>query len=211
MTDLRARVRLYSAKEGGRPLKPECPYLGCIAMIDPSTRTGNDIRLHLNHLAAPVQPGETFEAPISFLTTEGEERLIEAGRAFLWEGRVIGEIEMLPESPLPDLIDMVRGYSEEIQNGRTIDDVIRHIEGDPDRNLVGELDELKDEVRKLKEGLPQGEDGVVGEAIDLILCLLDLITVASPQTTKRQILTIARAKCEKWKLHYSKSIDRVRA
>ena len=44
----------------------------------------------------------------------------------------------------------------------------------------------------------KGRDGIVGEAVDTILCLLDLIHVVDPSITEEQINEIARAKCAKW-------------
>lgn len=43
-----------------------------------------------------------------------------------------------------------------------------------------------------------GADGIVGEAIDTILCLLDLIYVVSPSTTEDDLNIIAEQKCKKW-------------
>ena len=43
-----------------------------------------------------------------------------------------------------------------------------------------------------------GVDGVVGEAVDVMLCLLDLIHKYDPTITKEQINALAEAKCQKW-------------
>lgn len=43
-----------------------------------------------------------------------------------------------------------------------------------------------------------GPDGVVGEAIDVILCLLDLIHVTNPEITEEQVRDIAHRKLAKW-------------
>jgi hypothetical protein len=43
-----------------------------------------------------------------------------------------------------------------------------------------------------------GKDGVVGEAIDIIACLLDLIHVYDPSITEDQLNTIMATKCAKW-------------
>lgn len=94
---------------------------------------------------------------------------------------------------------LVRIYSRRIQNGRTLSDIVRHAED--------ELVELKDELVKLEAGEPQGDDGIVGESIDVILCALDAIYVANPAITDEEILDIARTKCEKWARLYSNSPD----
>jgi NTP pyrophosphatase (non-canonical NTP hydrolase) len=42
------------------------------------------------------------------------------------------------------------------------------------------------------------EDGVVGEAIDTIMCLLDLIHVSNPNITENDIAEIMQVKGRKW-------------
>jgi NTP pyrophosphatase (non-canonical NTP hydrolase) len=53
------------------------------------------------------------------------------------------------------------------------------------------------------------EDGVVGEAVDTIACLLDLIHVYNPQLTEHDIMTMAAQKCAKWvsKVAKNRGID----
>lgn len=43
-----------------------------------------------------------------------------------------------------------------------------------------------------------GRDGIVGEAVDTILCLLDLIHLVNPDITEEQLNEIATIKCAKW-------------
>jgi hypothetical protein len=67
-------------------------------------------------------------------------------------------------------------------------------------SATSEFGELADEVRidqghSYKEA---GVDGVVGEAIDTILCLLDLIHKYDPSITEGDLDLIAFVKCEKW-------------
>ena len=100
-----------------------------------------------------------------------------------------------------DILDVVRHFSSLIQNGRTIDDIVRH----------GKLEmvELDEEVLAIKyptEFTP-GKDGIVGEAIDVIACMLDLIFVHAPDTTDEQINAILLSKCEKWARRYKDSVD----
>ncbi|RYD63987.1 MAG: hypothetical protein EOP83_10875 [Verrucomicrobiaceae bacterium] len=96
------------------------------------------------------------------------------------------------------LLDLVRRYAGEIQNGRTPKNVLKH--------LRSEVRELRDEIRLKKKGKPAGPDGIRGEAIDIALCALDVIFVNDPKTTNAEIMEIAGDKCEKWKTHYSDSI-----
>lgn len=42
------------------------------------------------------------------------------------------------------------------------------------------------------------EDGVVGEAIDVIINALDLIHVHNPDLTEQDLIAIATRKCNKW-------------
>jgi hypothetical protein len=88
--------------------------------------------------------------------------------------------------PGDDLLSMVRGYSDAIANGRTLQEIGSH---------------LRDEVQELDEelaALTPGEDGVAGEAIDVMLCALDLVFKARPDWTDADIVTYARRKCQKW-------------
>jgi hypothetical protein len=165
-------------------------------------------------------------------------------------------------SSVQKLVTLVYGFSAEIRNGRSHADILRHTRD--------ELAELHEEVAKLKQGVPEGDDGVTGESVDLILCVLDLLYEANYEIgdvhalidsaepfydadldgmieqvdgevarfceaveAKSAILAtgvvlirtlldlidtesmdtieaIALKKCEKWKLHYSNSIDRQR-
>lgn len=98
-----------------------------------------------------------------------------------------------------DPIDIVRHFAAKIQNGRTIADAARH---------AGlELVELNEEITLKTQGLAAGPDGIVGEAIDLIACALDIIFVEAPETTNEQINGILLTKCEKWARRYKDSID----
>lgn len=96
-------------------------------------------------------------------------------------------------------IDIVRHFAKVIQNGRTISDAARHA-GD-------ELIELKDEIVLKEAGETAGPDGIVGEAIDLIACALDIIFVEAPETTDDEINAILVRKCEKWARRYKDSVD----
>ncbi len=43
-----------------------------------------------------------------------------------------------------------------------------------------------------------GDDGVVGEALDTILCLLDLIYRQNPNFTEEELVSLAMTKGSKW-------------
>jgi hypothetical protein len=98
-----------------------------------------------------------------------------------------------------DPIDIVRHYAAQIQNGRTLFDIHEHGEK--------EMVELKDELIADLDGGDQGADGIVGEAVDVIACMLDAIFVYRPETTNDEIAAIMLAKCEKWARRYKDSVD----
>jgi hypothetical protein len=89
-----------------------------------------------------------------------------------------------------ELIALVRQYSNQVKNRRTITGVFGY--------LTDEVKELHDEVYTYTPG----EDGIAGEAIDIILCCLDLIFLSRPDMTDQQILDYAEKKCEKWAVKY---------
>lgn len=90
------------------------------------------------------------------------------------------------------LFDLVRNYSKIIIDNRTRDDVLTH--------TMEELGELATEC-KIANGRSYktaGPDGIVGEAIDGILCNLDMIYVENPDLTEDEFNSMVKAKCEKW-------------
>lgn len=91
------------------------------------------------------------------------------------------------------MFDIVKSYSESINDGRTKHKVLA--------SLMEEVGELSTEVN-ISEGLSYKEpsvDGVVGEAIDVIACALDLIYLENPNITQLDIEKIISLKCSKWK------------
>jgi hypothetical protein len=95
---------------------------------------------------------------------------------------------------MTDILEITRQYSGTIKNGRTLSDVVAH---------------LKSEVHELSEELhgEPGEDGVVGECVDVILCALDAIFVHDKNITNIQIQEIVLKKLGKWSRRYANSID----
>lgn len=67
-------------------------------------------------------------------------------------------------------------------------------------SVTAELGELAEEVA-IKSGdsyKKEGPDGVIGEAIDVIIAALDIITISNPELTEDEIARMAQLKCEKW-------------
>ena len=89
------------------------------------------------------------------------------------------------------LISMVRQFSIEIVNSRTIESI--------HTALCDEVTELGEEVYTDEPGV----DGIAGEAVDVILCCLDIIFKARPDWSDEDIVNYARKKCVKWKDKYS--------
>lgn len=68
-------------------------------------------------------------------------------------------------------------------------------------HLVEEVGELSQEV-VIKQGdsyKKEGVDGILGEAVDVILCALDLIRVDNPTITEEEITEVVVSKLLKWK------------
>lgn len=101
-----------------------------------------------------------------------------------------------------DIVSIVRRYSPEIKNGRTLQDILNH--------LIGETEETQDEIAKIAKGERAGDDGVVGEAIDMIQCGIDLIFSTRPDISDEEIADIMENKCEKWYRLYSSPSSLVR-
>lgn len=68
------------------------------------------------------------------------------------------------------------------------------------QHLQGEVEELEEEIYALDpdSGVAAGEDGVVGEAVDVILCAIDLIHNVHPEFTTDDINEVVNRKLAKW-------------
>ncbi|AGN30084.1 hypothetical protein VPFG_00082 [Vibrio phage nt-1] len=90
------------------------------------------------------------------------------------------------------MINEVLEVSKRVDNGRCVRDVLA--------SAVEEQGELATEVR-IKYGTSYKTadvDGIIGEAVDGILCLLDLIYVDNPDVTEAEIMQVVRTKLAKW-------------
>ena len=85
-----------------------------------------------------------------------------------------------------------------VKNNRTMPDIFRA--------LNGEMNELADEVQLSLDGLNPGPDGIMGEAVDCISCLLDLIYQSNPNVTQADIEAVMRLKAAKWQRLYSNTV-----
>lgn len=91
------------------------------------------------------------------------------------------------------MINKILSVSKEVQNGRNLRTVMNA--------LIEETEEVDEEVDIALEMLdgPHGEDGVFGEAIDVMLCAIDLMYVDNPNITPEAIEAYAMKKLKKWK------------
>ena len=91
------------------------------------------------------------------------------------------------------LISEAFKMSDRIRDGRLASDIFEH--------CASEMGELAIEMA-IEDGTSYkepGPDGMVGEAVDVIICMLDMIRNKAPHLTEDDILRIARPKLEKWK------------
>jgi len=90
------------------------------------------------------------------------------------------------------LANAIRTASRTINNRRTVQDVLTH--------AVTEIGELALEVQ-ISQGRSykqHGDDGIVGEALDVIACMVDMIYVHSPFMTEDEMVAMISPKLAKW-------------
>jgi hypothetical protein len=91
--DLVADVRLYPTESGGRRI-PALLGWGCPCFASKGTgERGWDARLQLGD--EPFAPGTERRVGFVFLWPEGAETMKRAGHFYLWEGRFIGEAQVV--------------------------------------------------------------------------------------------------------------------
>lgn len=91
------------------------------------------------------------------------------------------------------MINTIFKVSDEVKNNRSVQSILN--------SAVSEVGELATEV-DIKFGVSyksQGPDGIIGEAIDVILGIVDLIHVYDPTLTEADLIDIATIKLAKWK------------
>src|SRR5262249_42235799 len=101
-----ADVVLYPAEQGGRRTTAY-PGWGCPCMIAKAEPlVGYDAWPLLGD--DPINPGDSRCLGFIFLTQEGLETVVKAGRFFLWEGGFIGEATVVASRPInlePEVVD----------------------------------------------------------------------------------------------------------
>lgn len=91
------------------------------------------------------------------------------------------------------IIDLILEESPKVVNSRTNFDIYRHAKG--------EMEELFQELLREEQNLAPGPDGVIGEAIDVILCLVDLLSKKGIKV-EDEIRERVEFKLDKWKRIY---------
>ena len=88
--------------------------------------------------------------------------------------------------------DTINACSQ-IKNNRSLQDILTH--------LMTEVGELAQEIQ-IAEGKSykqHGKDGVIGEAVDLINCVIDIIHQYDNTVTEETLQKINTEKLNKWK------------
>lgn len=83
--------------------------------------------------------------------------------------------------------------TKEVKDNRTLQDILTH--------LTTEVGELAQEIQ-IAEGKSykkHGTDGVVGEAVDVIACAIDIISQYDHRVNELDLTAILITKLEKWK------------
>lgn len=89
-----------------------------------------------------------------------------------------------------ETIDLVLNVCKTIKHQRTIETITTH--------MLGEVSELCDEVKKIDTGEPFGDDGILGEACDVMLTLIDLVYMHNPDITVEDFKKTMARKSAKW-------------
>lgn len=97
------------------------------------------------------------------------------------------------------LIRTVLEAADSICNGRDVAHAVRWAEG--------EMEELALEVSRHQQGDAPGEDGIIGEAVDVIQCVIDAVRLAHPDLSHDEIISqmeeAMERKCLKWREKYA--------
>lgn len=96
---------------------------------------------------------------------------------------------------MPNTIKDTLVVCERVTNSRTPTTIFLHAES--------EMNELRLEVIKSVTGEAPGSDGILGEACDVIACMVDIIHKTYPNITDTEIHRVLMSKLAKWEREYS--------
>lgn len=91
------------------------------------------------------------------------------------------------------MISQILQTAESIKNNRTVSQIFTY--------TIEEIGELATELN-IEDGYSNkepGKDGVIGEAVDAIICLMDLIYTHRPTITEDELAQVCANKLTKWK------------
>lgn len=91
------------------------------------------------------------------------------------------------------IVSSILDMSRDIDSPRTTKSVMNH--------LIGEVIELYDEVFDNPDTRVDS-DGILGEAVDVILCAVDIIHMQNPYITEEEIQEVVNRKLAKWQKLY---------
>lgn len=95
---------------------------------------------------------------------------------------------------MTDTIKLITDKCDRINNSRTMNSVACHLEE--------EMYELQEEIAKMVCCQEQGTDGVIGEAVDVLICAIDLSKIWDKDLTREKIRQIVINKLDKWERLY---------
>lgn len=93
---------------------------------------------------------------------------------------------------MKDIVFNTSRKVDQFDKNRTLQDVLG--------TVMEEVGELSTEIG-IKSGFKNrkpGKDGIVGEAVDGIIALLDIIYLEKPDITNEELLQLTKNKCHKW-------------
>lgn len=95
----------------------------------------------------------------------------------------------------PTLFQTIKLTSEQINDNRGCPAVLAH--------AMEELGELAKEVaiEHLSSPKKPEKDGIVGESLDAIICLVDMLYVHNPTLSEQDLIALANKKLAKWKAY----------
>lgn len=115
-----------------------------------------------------------------------------------WQGsNLLGKCLMIVRTKLKNeqnMFDIVKRASRQVNDNRSYNDILNH--------MIQETGELATEIAIIngKSYKEAGSDGIVGEAVDIIACALDIILKTDPGISETELLSILHNKCNKWVL-----------
>lgn len=134
----------------------------------------------------PVQTMPYGPAKVTLILNSG------MGIEFKVKDRIAFTLTKVPNVQFRTIMDVIFETSDEIKDNRNIDSIFKY--------AMEEIGELSTELNILAghSNKQPSKDGVVGEAIDAIICLADLIRKHDPSLTTRDVLRYVENKCDKW-------------